>query len=148
VAGQPGRWPNSSGHPACLCGEYGYTGRLESVQRCWRHLFPVPAIRARQRGETPPEAQAQGNWVHFPGDNIVSIPTDLLALRMMVSFSRKQAIVVWQTMDMLAWLGCHSVCFTRLGSVLASVHIDNKTAISRRAVSTRCAPSCESEVCT
>ena len=35
---------------------------------------------------------------------------------------------------MLAWLGCHTACFTRLGGVPATVRIDNeKTAIVRGA---------------
>lgn len=119
---------------AWLWGEYGYTGSLRSVQRYWRHAYPAPVIRARRRVETPAGAQAQVDWAHFPGIIIAGIPTDLLALHMVLSFSRKQAIVWSPAKDMLAWLGCHSACFTRLGGVPATVRIDNeKTAISRGA---------------
>jgi len=119
---------------ACLCDEYGYTGSLRSVQRYWRHAYPAPAIRARRRVETPPGAQAQVDWAHFPGVILAGIPTDLLALHMVLSFSRKQAIVWSPAKDMLAWLGCHSACFTRLGGVPATVRVDNeKTAIARGA---------------
>ncbi|WP_414476504.1 hypothetical protein [Microvirga sp. M2] len=87
-----------------MCGEYGYTGSLRSVQRYWRHAYPAPVIRARRRVETPPGAQAQVDWAHFPGIIIAGIPTDLLALHMVLSFSRKQAIVWSPAKDMLAWL--------------------------------------------
>jgi hypothetical protein len=114
--------------------EHGYTGSLRSVQRYWRHAYPAPALRARRRVETPPGAQAQVDWAHFPGVILAGIPTDLVALHMVLSFSRKQAIVWSPAKDMLAWLGCHSACFTRLGGVPATVRIDNeKTAISRGA---------------
>ncbi len=117
-----------------LCGEHGYTGSLRSVQRYWRHAYPAPAMRARRRVETPPGAQAQVDWAHFPGVILAGIPTDLLALHMVLSFSRKQAIVWSPTKDMLAWLGCHSACLTRLGGVPATVRIDNeKTAMARGA---------------
>ncbi|MPR12245.1 helix-turn-helix domain-containing protein, partial [Microvirga tunisiensis] len=114
--------------------EHGYTGSLRSVQRFWRSAYPAPAIRARRRVETPPGAQAQVDWAYFPGVILAGIPTDLVALHMVLSFSRKPAIVWSPTKDMLAWLGCHSACFTRLGGVPATVRIDNeKTAIARGA---------------
>ena len=124
MAGQPG---GGSDQP-------GYTGSLRSVQRFWRSAYPAPAIRARRRVETPPGAQAQVDWAYFPGVILAGIPTDLVALHMVLSFSRKPAIVWSPTKDMLAWLGCHSACFTRLGGVPATVRIDNeKTAIARGA---------------
>ena len=53
---------------------------------------------------------------------------------MVLSCSRKPAIVWSQTKDMLAWLGCHTACFTRLGGVPATVRVDNeKTAMARGA---------------
>jgi transposase len=114
--------------------EHGYSGSLRSVQRFWRHAYPAPAIRARRRVETPPGAQAQVDWAHFPGVILAGVPTDLLALHMVLSFSRKPAIVWSPAKDMLAWLGCHSACFTRLGGVPATVRIDDeKTAIARGA---------------
>ena len=51
---------------------------------------------------------------------------------MVLSHSRKDAIVWSEGKDMLAWLGCHSEAFRRLGGVPATVRIDNeKTAVAR-----------------
>ena len=49
-----------------LVSEHDYRGSLRSVQRYWRRAFPAPALRARRRVETPPGAQAQVDWAHFP----------------------------------------------------------------------------------
>ena len=57
-----------------------------------------------------------------------------MALHMVLSWSRKAAIVWSETKDMLAWLGCQTACFARLGGVPATVRIDNeKTAMARGA---------------
>ena len=77
--------------------------------------FPVPRLRARRRVETPPGAQAQVDWAALPGRHPGRHPDDLVALHMVLSFSRKPAIVWSPTKDMLAWLGCHTACFTRSG---------------------------------
>jgi hypothetical protein len=59
---------------------------------------------------------------------------DLLALHMVLSWSRTEAIVWSRAKDMLSWLACHTACFVRLGGVPATVRVDNeKTAISRGA---------------
>lgn len=50
-----------------LCQEHGYDGSLKSVQRYWSRTYPALAIRARRRVETPAGAQAQVDWVEFPG---------------------------------------------------------------------------------
>ena len=117
-----------------LTAEHGYTGSLRSVQRYWKRTYPTPAIRARRRVETPPGAQAQVDWAHFPAIVLGGIATDLVAMHMVLSWSRKQAIVWSHSKDMLAWLGCQTACFTRLGGVPATVRIDNeKTALARGA---------------
>lgn len=114
--------------------EKDYDGSLRSVQRFWKRTYPAPAIRARRRVETPAGAQAQVDWAHFPGVVIGGERTDLLALLMVLSWSRKQAIVWAKSKDMLSWLTCHSACLTRLGGVPATLRIDNeKTAIGRGA---------------
>jgi len=62
------------------------------------------------------------------------IARDLVALHMVLSWSRKAAIVWSETKDMLAWLACHTACFRRIGGVPATVRIDNeKTAMARGA---------------
>lgn len=59
---------------------------------------------------------------------------DVVALHMVLSHSRKEAIVWSRSKDMLAWITCHLGCFERLGGVPATVRIDNeKTAISKGA---------------
>jgi hypothetical protein len=117
-----------------LRAEHGYDGSVRSVQRYWRRRYPAPAIRARRRVETPAGAQAQVDWAAFPGVIIDGAPVDLLAMVMVLSFSRKQAIVWSVGKDTLSWLTCHSACLTRLGGVPATLRIDNeRTAISRGA---------------
>jgi transposase len=119
---------------AWLVSEYGYSGSLRSIQRYWARTYRAPAVRARRRVETPPGAQAQVDWAHFPAVVVGGIARDLVALHMVLSWSRKAAIVWSETKDMLAWLGCHTACFTRLGGVPATVRIDNeKTAMARGA---------------
>lgn len=114
--------------------EHAYDGSLRSVQRYWKRRYPAPAVRARRRVETPAGAQAQVDWAHFPGVLIGDERVDLLAMLMVLSFSRKQAIVWSTSKDMLSWLTCHSACLTRLGGVPATLRIDNeKTAIGRGA---------------
>lgn len=119
---------------AWLQREHGYDGSLRSVQRYWKRAYPAPRLRARRRVETPAGAQAQVDWAHFPGMVLGNETVDLVALHMVLSFSRKEAIVWARSKDMLCWLSCHLGCFERLGGVTATVRVDNeKTAISRGA---------------
>lgn len=111
--------------------EHGYGGSLRSVQRYWRRRYPAPAIRARRRVETPAGAQAQVDWGHFPGLVIGDEEVDLVALHMVLSWSRKEAVVWSRGKDQLSWLSCHNDCFARLGGVPATLRVDNeKTAVS------------------
>ena len=117
-----------------LVREHGYDGSLRSVQRFWKRTYPAPRIRARRRVETPPGAQVQVDWAHFPGVIIGNEAVDMLALHMVLSHSRKEAIVWARSKDMLAWITCHLGCFQRLGGVAATARIDNeKTAVSKGA---------------
>jgi len=119
---------------AWLVSEHSYSGSLRSIQRYWARTYPAPAVRARRRVETPPGAQAQVDWAHFPAVVVAGIARDLVALHTVLSWSRKAAIVWSETKDMLAWLGCHTACFSRLGGVPATVRIDNeKPAMARGA---------------
>jgi transposase len=119
---------------AWLVREHGYEGGLRSVQRYWKRVYPAPRIRARRRVETPPGAQVQVDWAHFPGVIIGNEPVDMLALHMVLSHSRKEAIVWARSKDMLSWISCHLGCFRRLGGVAATARVDNeKTAISKGA---------------
>jgi transposase len=117
-----------------LVAEYDYDGSLRSVQRFWATHYPAPAIRARRRVETPPGAQAQADWAHFPHVVIGGEGKSLVAFKMVLSHSRKDAIVWSESKDMLAWLGCHTQAFRRLGGVPATVRVDNeKTAVIKGA---------------
>jgi transposase len=114
--------------------EHGYDGSLRSVQRYWRRTYPAPAVWARRRVETPPGAQAQVDWAHFPAVIVGDEAVDLVALHMVLSWSRQEAIVWARSKEMLAWLGCHTACFARLGGVPATLRVDNeKTAVARGA---------------
>ena len=98
-----------------LVREHDYVGSLRSVQRYWKRRYPAPAIRARRRVETAPGAQVQVDWAHFPrvflGGELVS----LVSLHMLLSWSRKQAVVWARDRKMLSWLHCHTAGFARLG---------------------------------
>src|SRR3954447_7492444 len=103
-----------------LVAEHGYDGSLRSVQRFWAHRYPARAIGARRRVEPPPGAQAQADWAHFPDVIVGGEARSLVAFKMVLSHSRKDAIVWSEGKDMLAWLGCHSEAFRRLGGVPAT----------------------------
>jgi transposase len=119
---------------AWLRREHGYEGSLRSVQRYWRRAYPVPAVRARRRVETPAGAQAQVDWAHFPGLLLGEEVVDLVALHMVLSWSRREAIVWSRGRDALSWQSCHTGCFARLGGVPAAVRVDNeRTAVVRGA---------------
>jgi transposase len=114
-----------------LCREHGYTGSLKSVQRYWKRTYPAPKIRSRRRVETPPGAQAQVDWVEFPGVTLGREEVDLVALIVTLSWSRKRAVVWARAKDMLSWQSCQIACLQRLGGVPAVLRIDNvKTAIA------------------
>lgn len=119
---------------AWLWREHGYGGSLRSIQRYWKRTWPAPAIRARRRVETPPGAQVQVDWAHFGGVIIGAEAVDLVALHMVLSWSRKEAVVWARGKGMLSWLACHTACFERLGGVPATARVDNeKTAVSKGA---------------
>lgn len=111
--------------------EHGWTGSLKSVQRYWKRTYPAPKIRSRRRVETPPGAQAQVDWVEFPGVTLGREEIDLVALIVTLSWSRKRAVAWARCKDMLSWQSCQIACLQRLGGVPAVLRIDNvKTAIA------------------
>jgi len=94
----------------------------------------VRPVRARRRVETPPGAQAQADWAHFPAVRLEGGERDLVAFSMILSHSRADTIVWSASADQLAWLSCHNDAFRRLGGVPATVRVDNvKTAVIRGA---------------
>ena len=131
---QEGSRINLAALHAWLCREHGYDGSLKSVQRYWKQTYPAPAIRARRRVETPAGAQAQVDWVEFPGAVLGCETVDLVALIVTLSWSRKRAVVWARSKDMLSWQSCQLACLQRLGGVPAVLRIDNvKTAIAKGA---------------
>ena len=88
-----------------LLREHDYPGSLRSVQRYVRKAFPPPPIRARRRVETPPGAQAQVDWAHFPRVLVAGRELDLLAFVMVLSFSRADVVVWSRTKAQLSGFG-------------------------------------------
>jgi transposase len=117
-----------------LTREHCYGGSLRSVQRFVADEYPVPAIRARRRIETPPGAQAQVDWAQFPGLILGGRSRTLHAFHMVLSHSRHDAVIWMLAEDQLSWLAGHNAAFERFGGIPAVLRVDNtKTAISRGA---------------
>ncbi len=114
--------------------DYGYDGSSKSIQRYVRAHFPRPKQRARRRVETPPGAQGQADWGEFPRVQVGGDERDLHAFHLVLSHSRKEAVVWSLREDELAWLDVHNQALRRLGGVPAVIRVDNcKTAVSRGA---------------
>jgi transposase len=117
---------------AWLVAEHGYGGSYKAVQRFVRARYPRPKLRARRRVETPPGAQAQADWAVFPRMAVGSDGRrDLYAFHLVLSHSRREAIVWSERVNELAWLHVHNEALRRLGGVPAVIRVDNcKTAIA------------------
>lgn len=115
-----------------LVQEYEYPHGYRSVLRWVRRQYPRPRVRTWRRVETPPGAQTQTDWGEYPQVDIGRGPEPLHAFVMVLSHSRKTAIVWSRREDQLSWLHCHNEAFRRLGGVAAVNRIDNlKTGVSR-----------------
>lgn len=114
--------------------EWNYEGSYRSVLRYVRRHWPQPKIRTYRRVETPPGAQTQTDWAEYRRVDIGEGPERLSAFIMVLSHSRKPAIVWSRRQDQLSWLTCHNEAFSRLAGVAAVNRIDNvKTAMIRGA---------------
>jgi len=110
--------------------QHDYAGSYKSVLRFVRAKYPKPRLRPFRRVETPPGAQAQVDWGTFAGVVLAGAPQPLHALVMVLSHSRKEALVWCRSMDQLAWHHAHNEAFRRLGGVPAVLRIDNlKTGV-------------------
>jgi len=117
-----------------LVEEHGYAGSYNSVRRYVRARYPKPRIRTYRRVETPPGAQTQTDWGEYPRIDVGAGPEWLHAFVMVLSHSRKPAVVWSRRADQLSWLSCHNGARRRLAGVAAANRIDNvKTAIVRGA---------------
>lgn len=115
--------------------EHRFSGSYKAVRRYVRAHFAAPKQRPFRRVETPPGAQSQSDWGEFlldiGGENG---PVKLHAFFMVLSHSRKAAVVWSRTEDQLAWHRCHNEAYKRLGGVAAVNRIDNlKTGVSKGA---------------
>jgi transposase len=116
-----------------LGAEYGYSGSYKSVRKFVRARYGRPPIRPFRRVETPPGAQTQSDWGEFPRLDLGDPdgPTTVYAFVMVLSHSRKEAVVWSRSMDQLAWHHVHNEAYRRLGGVAAVNRIDNlKTGIA------------------
>ena len=114
--------------------EHGYTGSVRSIQRYVARRYPPPKQRTRRRVETPPGAQAQVDWGHFPNVIVGGERTDLSVFDLKLSYSRMPVVLWSDSQRMTQWLACHNRAFERLGGVPAVVRVDNcKTAVARGA---------------
>jgi hypothetical protein len=114
--------------------EYAYNGSYKSVRKFVRARYGRPPVRPFRRVETPPGAQTQSDWGEFRRIDLGDPegPTTLYAFVMVLSHSRKEAVVWSRSMDQLAWHHVHNDAYRRLGGVAAVNRIDNlKTGISR-----------------
>ena len=109
---------------------HGYRSSYKSVLRYLRARFGRPRIRTWRRVETPPGAQSQSDWGLFPDLDVGAGPERLSAFVMVLSFSRRSAVVWSRREDQVSWLACHNRAFERLGGIPAVNRIDNpKTAM-------------------
>jgi transposase len=117
-----------------LQAEYAYSGSYKSVRKFVRARYGRPPVRPFRRVETPPGAQTQSDWGEFRDVDLGDPdgPTTLYAFVMVLSHSRKEAVVWSRSMDQLAWHRVHNEAYLRLGGVAAVNRIDNlKTGIAR-----------------
>jgi transposase len=114
--------------------EYGYTGSYKSVRKFVRARYGTPPIRPFRRVETPPGAQTQSDWGEFRGVDLGDLGgrATVYAFVMVLSHSRKHAVVWSRSTDQLAWHRVHNEAYRRLGGVAAVNRIDNlKTGVAR-----------------
>lgn len=113
-----------------LQSEHAYAGSYKSVLRFLRACYPRPRLRPFRRVETPPGAQAQVDWGEFPDIDVGDGPESLYAFVLVLSHSRKEALIWCRRMDQLAWHHGHTEAFRRLGGIPAVLRIDNlKTGV-------------------
>jgi len=118
-----------------LVESHHYGGSYSSIVRFVRANYPRPKLRTYRRVETVPGAQSQTDWGEFPRVDVGEAEdVSLSAFVMVLSHSRKFAIVWSLSHDLVSWLHCHNEAYRRLGGIAAVNRIDNvKTALSQGA---------------
>jgi transposase len=112
---------------------HGFDGSYKSVRKFVRARFGRPRVRPFRRIETPPGAQTQSDWGEFRGLDLGDPDglTTVYAFVMVLSHSRKEAVIWSRSTDQLAWHHVHNEAYRRLGGVAAVNRIDNlKTGIA------------------
>jgi len=110
---------------------HGYVDSYKSVLRYVRARWGRPAIRTYRRIETPPGAQSQTDWGTWTEFDVGEGPETLSGFVMVLSHSRRPALVWSRSQDQVSWIACHNRAFERLGGIPAVNRIDNpKTAIA------------------
>jgi transposase len=131
--GSDGRPPSVGALLAYLQETHGYRGSYQSVRRYIRRKFGAPKRWPYRRIETPPGAQSQSDWAQRNID-IGDGPQRLYAFVMVLSHSRRCAIVWSLRDDQVSWHHVHNAAYRRLQGVAAVNRIDNlKTGVSRSA---------------
>jgi hypothetical protein len=118
---------------ACLHAEYGPDGSDKSVRKLVRARYGRPPVRPFRRVKTPPGAQTQSDWGEFRQVDLGDSDglTTVHALVMILSHSRKEAVISSRSMDQLAWHHVHNEAYRRLGGGAAVNRIDHlKTGIA------------------
>ncbi len=111
--------------------EHGYAGSVKSVRKYIRDHFPKPPLRPFRRIETPAGAQSQSDWLEAKID-LGDGPVKVYGFIMVLSHSRKTALVWSRSMNQLNWHRCHNEAFKRMGGIAAVNRIDNlKTGVIR-----------------
>ena len=117
-----------------LVENFDYPGSRRSVHRYWTRTYPEAKFWARRRVETPPGAQGQADWAHHSPVVIDGRPRRLYSFHLILSHSRRPAIIWSPTKKQIAWQNCHLEAFKHVGGVPATVRVDNeKTAVIRGA---------------
>jgi hypothetical protein len=80
---------------------------------------PKPKIRTWRRVEIPPGAQMQTNWAEYPTMDVGEGPEPLQAFVMVLSHSRKTAIVWNRDQTLLSSLCGHNEVYRRFDAVAA-----------------------------
>jgi transposase len=124
-------YPIKALHELLVC-EHGFTGTCKSVLRYVRRRTPKPRKRPCRRFESRPGTQGQVDrfhvmvWIEKLGGFVM-----IYAFVMVLSFSRKWAVVWSRSQDMLSWINCHNMAFEQLGGIPVSIRIDNlKTGVA------------------
>jgi hypothetical protein len=123
--GEMGRPVNVQGLYEWLRLEHDYQGSYKSVLRFVRSRYAPPRLRPYRRVETPAGAQAQVDWGEFAGIDLGDGPETLYGFVLVLSHSRREALIFCRRMDQLAWQHAHTEAFRRLGGIPAVLRIDN-----------------------